>query len=483
MFTCKFTGFVLCAVLLTGNAASTPIDLSSVAQRAASSDDVAASSTSASPNPAAYSTVAPASSPKSGTDTIYTPSHATFAAPATATVPVASDQQNGVLWAEGSDLDPQPIRQTLGASIMGPQNVPVALQNPDLVAPPTTDSGSVPNAKWPFVLSHNRLQTGGWARQQNVDVMPIAKSMAGVNMRLESGAIRELHWHKTAEWSYVIKGGVQVTAVNSDGQNFLGTANTGDLWYFPPGVPHSLQATSDDPNGAEFLLVFDDGAFSEDSTFLLTDWLAHVPKEVLAKNFKANLSAFDHIPAEQLYIFPSTPPPADVDARVASPQGEVPSPFIFKLSEMNATYLDGGSVKVVDTTSFPVSTAISVAEVTVEPGAMRELHWHPTQDEWSYFLEGDGRVTLFASSSNARTFNYQAGDVGFVPASFGHYVENTSNTTLRFLEIFNADRYQDISLNQWLALTPPELVRAHLNFDDETLARLSKTKYVVVGST
>ena len=74
--------------------------------------------------------------------------------------------------------------------------------------------------------------------------------------------------------------------------------------------------------------------------------------------------------------------------------------------------------------------------------------WHPSQDEWSFFIEGQARITLFGAQSNARTFNYQAGDVGFVPASFGHYVENTGNTTLRYLEIFNTDRFQDISLQQ-----------------------------------
>ena len=71
---------------------------------------------------------------------------------------------------------------------------------------------------------------------------------------------------------------------------------------------------------------------------------------------------------------------------VSDPQGQVANPFVFNLSQMNATQLDGGSVKVVDSTTFTVSTAIAAAEVTVEPGAMRELHWHPTQDEWSYFL-------------------------------------------------------------------------------------------------
>ncbi|KAI0749328.1 oxalate decarboxylase [Daedaleopsis nitida] len=456
-----FSKAVLCAVLLGSFATAAPAP--------AGSDSASVSSASASSAIIASSAVHRGS-----------PSTTSSAPQASSTVPYASDDPNGVLWNESSTDDPEAIRGTFGANIIGPQNKALALQNPDLLAPPTTDSGSVQNAKWPFALSHNRLQTGGWARQQNVDVMPIAKSMAGVNMRLEAGAIRELHWHKTAEWSYVTKGSVQVTAINSDGQNYIGTARGRSL-VLPPGIPHSLQATDDDPDGTEFLLVFNDGTFSEDSTFLLTEWLAHVPKEVLAKNFQTDISAFDHIPAEQLYIFPSAPPPSDGSNGVSSPQGTVPHPFIFKLSEVNATTLESGSVKVVDSTTFPVATAIAVAEVTVEPGAMRELHWHPTQDEWSYFLEGDGRVTLFASQGNARTFNYNAGDVGFVPASFGHYVENTGNTTLRFLEIFATDRYQDISLNQWLALTPPDLVKAHLQLDDATIASLSKTKLTVVG--
>ncbi|EJF64733.1 oxalate decarboxylase [Dichomitus squalens] len=460
---------VLCAILLAGHASAAPAANSSAVSSVAS-----LSLTSEAVGAAPSSTANSASALASGTSS---------ALPASETVAFASDDPNDILWSQNSTTNPQPIRESLGAKILGPQNIPVALQNPDLLAPPTTDSGNIQNAKWPLALSHNRLQTGGWARQQNVDVMPIATSMAGVNMRLEAGAIRELHWHKTAEWAYVLKGSVQVTSINSDGQNYLATANTGDLWYFPPGIPHSLQATNDDPDGAEFLLVFDDGAFSEDSTFLLTDWLAHVPKEVLAKNFKASISAFDHIPGEQLYIFPSAPPPADSKYIVSDPQGQVPNPFVFHLSQVNATKLDGGSVKVVDSTTFTVSTAIAVAEVTVEPGAMRELHWHPTQDEWTYYLEGTGRVTLFGAESNARTFNYQPGDIGYVPASFGHYVENAGNTTLRFLEIFNTDRYQDISLNQWLALTPPEMVKAHLDLDDATIALLSKTKYTVVAGS
>ncbi|KAJ8462074.1 hypothetical protein ONZ45_g18066 [Pleurotus djamor] len=254
----------------------------------------------------------------------------------------------------------------------------------------------------------------------------------------------------------------------------------GDLWYFPPGVPHSLQATADDPEGSEFILVFDDGNFSEDSTFLLTDWLAHVPAEVISRNFQVPITSFDHIPAEELYIFPSAPPADDAAAPV-SPQGTVPDPFSFALSQVKATPLPGGSVKIVDSSTFKISKTIAMAEVTVEPGAIRELHWHPTQDEWSFYISGQARVTIFASQGTARTFNYQAGDIGYVPATMGHYVENIGNTTVRFLEIFNTDRFEDISLNQWLALTPPDLVKAHLGLSDDTINHLQKVKPTVIG--
>jgi len=99
-------------------------------------------------------------------------------------------------------------------------------------------------------------------------------------MRLDKGVIRELHWHKEAEWAYVLDGEVRVTALDYEGGNFIDDLKKGDLWYFPSGVPHSLQGLS--PNGTEFLLIFDDGNFSEESTFILTDWLGTSPISCLS---------------------------------------------------------------------------------------------------------------------------------------------------------------------------------------------------------
>ncbi|TFK34609.1 oxalate decarboxylase [Crucibulum laeve] len=459
----------LCALLLASYTVAAP----AAAPSAPVSSAIAISS-------ALSSAVSSAAHSSSHSSSSSAPTATSTAAGPEATRATIDLDPNEPLWNINSTGTPEAIRGSLGASVLGPTDEYTVKQNPDLLAPPSTDHGSVKNAKWAFSLSHNRLENGGWARQENIGVMPIATEMASVNMRLEPGAVRELHWHKTAEWAYILKGHTQISAVDYDGKNYVATMGPGDLWYFPAGIPHSLQATADDPAGAEFVLVFDTGDFSEDSTFLLTDWLAHVPAEVIAKNFQTPIDAFKNVPSEELYIFPTTPP-SDNAAAPKSPQGTVPSPFSFEFSKVKATQHSGGTSKIVDTSSFPISKTITAAEITIEPGAMRELHWHPTDDEWSFFIEGNARMTIFAAQSNARTFDYQPGDIGYVPATMGHYVENIGNTTVRFLEIFKTDKFQDISLNQWLALTPPDLVKAHLGLSDDTIAHLSKVKNVVVG--
>jgi oxalate decarboxylase len=89
-------------------------------------------------------------------------------------------------------------------------------------------------------------------------------------------------------------------------------------------------------------------------------------------------------------------------------------------------------------------------------------------------------MTVFGAAGRARTFDYRAGDVGYVPFAMGHYVENTADEPLRFLEMFRSDRFADVSLNQWLALTPPALVREHLHLDTAMMRALRAGKHPVV---
>jgi len=382
---------------------------------------------------------------------------------------------------EADDQVPQPIRDGAGATDPGPRNVLLDRQNPDILTPPSTDAGTIPNLKFSFALAHNRLLAGGWARQVTVRELPIATTLAGVNMRLNPGGVREMHWHKEAEWAYMLNGRARISAVDQEGRNFLDDVGVGDIWNFPAGLPHSIQGLEE---GCEFLLVFDDGNFSEDSTFLITDWFAHTPKEVLAKNFGVPESAFAGIPTHELdrtrYIFPVKVPGPLASDKVSDPHGLLPQKFSHRLLAQEPLKTSGGTVRIVDSRNFPAASTIAAALVEVEPGAMREMHWHPNNDEWQYYIEGSGRMTVFASEGKARTFDYQAGDVGYVPFAMGHYIENTGDTPLRFLELFKSARFADVSLNQWMALTPPELVQAHLNLNPTVMGALCKQKWPVV---
>jgi oxalate decarboxylase len=373
---------------------------------------------------------------------------------------------------------PQPIRSDgAGATDLGPRDIMRDIQNPDLLVPPVTDAGTVPNLRFSFSDTHMQLNHGGWSREITVRELPIAKTLAGVNMSLTPGGVRELHWHQEAEWAYMILGKARITSVDQNGRNFIADVGEGDLWYFPPGIPHSIQGLEE---GCEFLLVFDDGNFSDLSTFSISDWFAHTPKEVLSANFGVPESAFADIPKEQRYIYQSTVPgPIDTQA-VSDPYGTLPLSFTHRLLAQKPIVTPGGTVRIVDSSNFPISQKIAAALVEIKPGGMRELHWHPNNDEWQYYLAGNGRMTAFAGNGTARTFDVRAGDVGYVPFAFGHYVQNTGHKSLWFLEMFKSDRFADVSLNQWMALTPKELVQTNLNASPELMNALRKVKWPVV---
>jgi oxalate decarboxylase len=325
------------------------------------------------------------------------------------------------------------------------------------------------------------MQEGGWSREVTVRELAVSKSIAGVDMRLTAGGVRELHWHTAGEWAIMLYGNARITGLDGEGKSFVDDVTEGDLWYFPTGIPHSIQGLG--PDGCEFLLVFDDGNFSEYETVLLTDWMAHTPREVLAKNFGVSEQAMQKMVRREKFIFQSAVPgPLEADRKSTTGSlGLSPVNFSFRTAQMPVTKkTKGGEVKIVDSSKFKVSTTIAAAIVTVHPGGIRELHWHPNADEWQYYMTGKGRMTVFATGGRARTMDFQAGDVGYIQKTLPHYVENTGDTDLKFLEMFKSSFYQDLALSEWMAHTPAELVMAHLGIDRGTYDAIPKGEIVVM---
>jgi oxalate decarboxylase len=365
----------------------------------------------------------------------------------------------------------------------GPTNPTLDSQNTDSILPPDSDYGGVPTFKYPFSFANKRIYEGGWSREVTVRELPVAKTIAGVNMRLTAGGVRELHWHTAGEWAIMLYGTVRITAVDAGGKSFVADVKKNDLWYFPTGIPHSIQGLGRD--GGEFLLVFDDGNFSEFGTVLLSDTVAHTPREVLSKNFGVAEGALKNLPQKELFIFQTEVPgalPADQTA-AAGALGASSQEFAFRTMEQPVTKrTQGGEVRIVDSSKFNVSKTMAMAMVTVHPGGLRELHWHPNADEWQYYISGKGRMTIMATGGHGRTMDFETGDVGYVQQTLPHYIENTGDTDLVFLEMFKSSFYQDLSLSEWLAHTPPELVMAHLRIDKATLDAIPKDEFVVIPS-
>ena len=291
-------------------------------------------------------------------------------------------------------------------------------------------------------------------------------------MRLTAGSFRELHWHTADEWAIMLYGNARVTCLNPDGTVFLGDVGKGDLWYFPRGYPHSIQGLG--PDGCEFLLIFNQGTFSEDNTFLLSDWVRHTPPSVLSKNFGLPESALKSLPNKNLYIFPANLPAslAQDKAAVGGRGVESPYQYTFRMEAMAPTkQTKGGEVRIVDSHTFTAAKNIAGVLIKIKPGGLRELHWHPHDSEWQYYITGKARMTVF-TNEGAHTMDFNANDVGFVPAVAGHYVENTGDTDLLVLEMFAASEFSEISLNNWIRHLPPEMVTSHLNLNADAVSKI-----------
>jgi oxalate decarboxylase len=325
------------------------------------------------------------------------------------------------------------------------------------VPDPLFSGKELPTFKFALEKSKGRVIGKSTAKEATAAEFPISKGISGVSMQLEPGGMRELHWHATAaEWAFVDRGRVRTTVLGPGGYAETNDFGPGDVWYFPRGHGHMLECLGDEP--CHFVLIFDNGYFSEFGTFSITDWIGHTPKPLLAKNFGLPASTFDGFPKDEVYFAKGAIPPRKPPANLGrTPQ----SPLTHKwqlLANDPLVNNEGGKLWLVDSTKFPISKTITGAVLDLDPGALRELHWHPSADEWQYVLEGKMSMTLFGSHGRYRTETLEQGDVGYVPQGYGHSIENVGDKKCRVLIGFNSGVYEEIDLSEWMAGNPADVL-------------------------
>ena len=319
--------------------------------------------------------------------------------------------------------------------------------------PPVLAGTELPSFRFRLGAVTPKSWDGGWAKEATVEQFPVSQAIAGVLMSLAPGGLRELHWHaNAAEWAYMIKGQCRVTTIDPQGRSQIADFAAGDVWYFPRGFGHSIQGIGSED--CLFVLVFDNGYFSEFGTFSISDWIGHTPPEVLAKYFGVPAATFANFPKSEVYIakgpvpppLPAVPAPGTLDVGAAHP----PLP------------LAGAAARHLFRRHQPAGVAAPVSDLTtvtgalmqIKPGGLRELHWHPNADEWQYYISGRARMGVFGSHGRVRIDEFDAGDVGYVPQGYGHYIENVGSEDVELVIALNNGVYESISLSDWIGANP-----------------------------
>lgn len=339
----------------------------------------------------------------------------------------------------------------------------------------------LPRFSFPFSGIPYEEHHGGRSKQAGSYNFSVSTNMANVLMELDPGAIRELHWHaEAAEWAYVISGQTRITLTSPDGKTEVADVNEGGIWYFPKGWGHSIQNVGTKPT--QFVLVLNNGNFTEQSTFSVTDWISHTPLELLTKGLQISESTANKFPKSDGFMFTGSVNGIN-GAKQNTKSDRSKRSHVFELyNRKDFEKSSSGSIKLVTAKDFPASFNISSGLMRIEPNAIRGLHWHPNADEWHMVLDGEMELVVFASGGKASIERLSKGDVGYIPKGYGHALRNLSpSKPVELLVVFNSGDYQSINLVEWLSTTPAELVNINLQTSGSDLGSLPQTNPVFEG--
>lgn len=330
--------------------------------------------------------------------------------------------------------------------------------------------------RFTFPLDSNppKATSGGWAREVTARHLPLATGIAGAHLFLNPGGAREMHWHGTAaEWAYVLAGQCQVTVLDPAGTFEVANYGPGDLWYFPRGHSHSIQALGDVPCHA--ILAFDDGLYGEHGTFGISDWMSALDPDLLAGSLGVPAASLAGIPRGETYIMQGPVVPVD------SPQARAARPLPPDRSHRHALMagapfrdLPGGTLHVASAAEFPVSATMTAAVLRLQPGAVQGLHWHPNANEWLYVARGQAGLTLFGADKHLASADAVAGHCAYIPMGCGHSVRNIGNEVCEVVGVLDSGRYEECSLSAWVAGAPRHLLANNFGMAEDALPGFPK---------
>ena len=308
-----------------------------------------------------------------------------------------------------------------------------------------------------------KATSGGWAREVTARTLPIATGLAAAHLFVNPGGAREMHWHNSDEWAYVLGGHAQITAQDPAGELEVVNVSAGDLWYFPRGHAHAIHALGETPLNA--LLVFNDGLYAEHGTFGISDWMSRIDPSMLTDALGLASDRIDQLPRGETYIMQG--PVIPLDSPEARSEQQWPAERSHRyalLANEPASTTRGGTIYRATQAQFPIS-AMAGLVIRLQPGAMQQIQWHPNANELHYVASGRVRMTMFAPDKRMSIAELGAGDCAYVPANCGHTLQNVGEVESDVISVLDSPNYQEAMLVDWLQKAPPHLLRNNLGSD------------------
>jgi oxalate decarboxylase len=324
-----------------------------------------------------------------------------------------------------------------------------------------------------------KATSGGWAREITTSSLPIATGIAGAHLFINAGGCREMHWHNSAEWAYIINGHCQVTVVDPEDRIEVANLAPGDLWYFPQGHSHAIQTLGSEPCHA--ILAFNDGRYGEHGTFGITDWMSRYDAATLSQALGVSADVFARMPKGETYIMQGEVLPVDgPQAHAARPLDHDRTHRYALMSQKPRVTTAGGTLYVASAKEFPMSGSMTGTVLKLKPGAMHEPHWHANANEWQYVVKGGVRVTLFAPDKRMAVAELSAGDCAYIPMNCGHSIQNIGSEDTEIVGVLDNGVYNESSLSDWLSKAPRHVVANNFGLSESAAATLGM-KHVIIA--
>jgi oxalate decarboxylase len=326
-----------------------------------------------------------------------------------------------------------------------------------------------------------KATSGGWARDTTMRQLPIATDIAGAHLFINPGGAREMHWHNSAEWGFVLGGHCQVTVVDPAGEVEVVNIAAGDLWYFPRGHGHAIQTLGDEPCHA--VLAFDDGLYGEHGTFGISDWMSRFDTAELAQMFGVDEAWLANIPKGETYIMQGPVVPRDgAQARAARALDPARSHRYRLLAQRSRASSPGGSIYVATAREYPIATTLTTTLLRLKSGAMHQPHWHANASEWHYVVKGRTKITLFGIDKLMAVAELGPGESAYIPRGCGHSVKNVGDGECEVVGVLNASDYQESNLWDWISKAPRHLLANNFGMAEDRVARFAGQRPTIVAA-